>query len=315
MNPVRRTKTPIVLTPGTPRRVIVEESPQMGFPLSPNRTEALVRSALEEDQAFNDVTTIATVLSTRRARGSLVARTRQGGVIAGIPLAVSAFRVMDPKMTVRVDVPDGMPVRADSCVLFLSGHARAMLSAERTALNFLQRLSGIATLTRKYVDAVAGTGVKILDTRKTAPGWRVLEKYAVRAGGGFNHRMDLGESILIKDNHLVALDGNIAKAVARARKQSDGGKPLRIEVECENTEQVQAALDAGVDVIMLDNMTIRSTSASVKMAKGKAILEASGGVSLDNVRAIAETGVDWISLGAITHSAPALNLSLDFATA
>jgi nicotinate-nucleotide pyrophosphorylase (carboxylating) len=314
MTPARRAGSPVVLTPGTPRRAIVESSP-LGFPLTADQTEKLVRDALEEDQAFNDVTTIATVLSNRRARGALVARSKEGGVLAGMPLAVSAFRVMDSKMTVRVDVGDGMTVRDDTNVLFLSGHARAMLSAERTALNFLQRLSGIATHTRKYVDAVRGTGVKILDTRKTAPGWRVLEKYAVRAGGGFNHRMDLGESILIKDNHLVALDGDIAKAVDRARKQSDGADAMRIEVECDTTEQVQAAIDAGADIVMLDNMQLRSIAASVKLGKGRVILEASGGITLANVRAVAETGVDWISLGAITHSAPALNLSLDFAPA
>ncbi len=311
MKPAARSNSPLVLTPGTLRRVIVEASP-LGFPLTPDQTEALVRAALEEDQAFNDVTTIATVVSNRRARGALVSRSREGGVIAGLPLAVSAFRVMDQKMTVRVDVPDGMTVRADTKVLFLSGHARSMLSAERVALNFLQRLSGIATLTRKFVDAVDGTGAKILDTRKTAPGWRVLEKYAVRAGGGVNHRMDLGESVLIKDNHLVALEGDVTKAIERARKQSEG---LRIEIECESTEQVQAAVDAGADVVMLDNMAVRSMNASVKIAKGRAIIEASGGITLANVRAVAETGVDWISIGAITHSAPALNLSLDFAPA
>jgi nicotinate-nucleotide pyrophosphorylase (carboxylating) len=314
MSAARRSRSPLVLTPGTPRRAIVEASP-LGFPLTPDQTEALVRAALEEDEAFNDLTTIATVVSNRRARGMIMARAREVGVLAGMPLAVSAFRVMDSKMTVRIDVPDGMPVRNDKCVLFLSGHARSMLSAERVALNFLQRLSGIATLTHRFVNAVAGTGAKILDTRKTTPGWRVLEKYAVRAGGGFNHRLNLGESILIKDNHLVALDGNIAKAVDRARRQIDGDEGIRIEVECDTTEQVQAAIDAGADVVMLDNMQMRSMAASVKIAKGKAIIEASGGITLQNVRSVAEAGVDWISVGSITHSAPALDLALDFAPA
>jgi nicotinate-nucleotide pyrophosphorylase (carboxylating) len=307
MKQVRDNDSPLVLTPVTPRRTIVEANP-LGFPLTPDQTEALVLAALEEDHAFNDITTMATVLSNRRARGSVVARAR--GVLAGMPLAVSAFRVMDSKMTVRIDVPDGSPVRVETKVLFLSGHARSILSAERVALNFLQRLSGIATLTRRYVDAVEGTGAMIVDTRKTTPGWRALEKYAVRAGGGSNHRMHLAESVLIKDNHLVAVEGDVLKAVQRARKQNGG--EFRVEVECDSSDQVKAAVDAGADVVMLDNMPLRGISACVKLAKGKAIIEASGGVTLQNIRAIAECGVDWISVGALTHSAPALDLALDF---
>jgi nicotinate-nucleotide pyrophosphorylase (carboxylating) len=227
-----------------------------------------------------------------------------------MPLAVAAFRIMDSKMSIRVDAPDGMKVRGTMQVLFLSGHARSLLSAERVALNFLQRLSGVATITRRFVDAVAGTGAKIMDTRKTTPGWRVLEKYAVRAGGGHNHRMDLGDWVLIKDNHLVSVNGDVGKAVKRARAQESRG--IRVEVECDSAEQVQAAVDAGADVVMLDNMPVRAMAACVKLARGKAIVEASGGVTLRNVRAIAECGVDWISIGAITHSAPALDLGLDF---
>ena len=300
-------KRPLVLTPASSVQAIADSWPN-DFPLTPDETEAFARTALEEDQAFNDVTTIATVLSNRRARGSIVARSL--GVIAGAPLAIACFRTMDSKMSIRVDSADGVRVRAGSSVLFLSGHARSLLSAERVALNFLQRLSGIATLTRQFVEAVGKNGAKIMDTRKTAPGWRALEKYAVRAGGGHNHRMDLSESVLIKDNHLVALDGNVEKAVQRARKQ--GGSAVRVEVECESAEQVQAAVDAGADVVMLDNMPVKGIAACVKIAKGKAIVEASGGVTLLNVRAISETGVDWISVGAITHSAPALDLALDF---
>ncbi len=199
---------------------------------------------------------------------------------------------------------------AGDSVLYLSGHARAVLAAERVALNFMQRLSGIATLTARYVDAVEGTQAKILDTRKTTPGWRLLEKYAVRAGGGSNHRLNLSTAVMIKDNHLAAVDGDIAVAVRRARDLAPAG--TKVEVECDRAEQVRAALDAAADIIMLDNMTPDEMRACVGIVDGRAIVEASGGVSLDRVRAIAETGVDWISVGALTHSAPAMDLALDF---
>jgi nicotinate-nucleotide pyrophosphorylase (carboxylating) len=278
------------------------------FPLDAKQLAAVVKQALDEDGAFDDVTTIATVLSLRHARGAIVAR--QPGVVAGIPLAVEAFRQMDPKIVVRVDAGDGTPVRAGDWVLFLSGNARALLSAERVALNFMQRLSGIATLTARYVDAVAGTRAKILDTRKTTPGWRRLEKYAVRAGGGVNHRMDLATAVLIKDNHLAAVDGDVAVAVQRAREVAPRG--AKVEVECDSRAQVEAALAAGADVIMLDNMSLDEMRDCVALVNRRAILEASGGVRLDTVRAIAETGVDWISVGALTHSVTALDLALDF---
>ena len=279
------------------------------YPLSPAQTSLLVREALLEDEAFNDVTTLATVLSGRHARGHLVAR--QTGVIAGIPLAVETFRQIDPRITVRVDVPDGAAVTAGTPILFITGHARGVLSAERVALNFMQRLAGIASLTAKYVDAVRGTNAKILDTRKTTPGWRKLEKYAVRAGGGYNHRMDLATAVLIKDNHLAAVDGDVAFAVRRARELAPDG--ARVEVECDTREQVLAALDAQADVIMLDNMTLEQMRECAALCRGRATTEASGGVRLDTVRAIAETGVDWISVGALTHSAPALDIGLDAA--
>ncbi|HKN68813.1 MAG TPA: carboxylating nicotinate-nucleotide diphosphorylase [Gemmatimonadaceae bacterium] len=279
----------------------------MRFPLKQQALDALVREALDEDGAFNDLTTIATVVSERRARAALVAR--ESGVICGVALAVDAFRLLDPKVAIRIDAEDGMKVSAGSSVLFVNGNARALLSAERVALNFLQRLSGIASLTAQFVAAVEGTGAKILDTRKTTPGWRRLEKYAVVAGGGFNHRVDLSSAVLIKDNHLSALDGDIAMAVHRARELAPG---VKIEVECDNLEQVEHAIGAGADIIMLDNMPIEDMKVAVKFVRHRAILEASGGVTLTTVRAIAETGVDWISVGALTHSAPAMDLGLDF---
>jgi len=278
------------------------------FPLKPHATQELVRSALQEDAAFNDLTTIATVVSNRRSRATLVAR--QTGVVCGLPLALEAFRLLDAKATVRIEHEDGVRVKAGEPVLFVTGHARGLLSAERVALNYMQRLSGIATLTWRYVDAVRGTNAKILDTRKTTPGWRALEKYAVRAGGGTNHRMDLSTGVLIKDNHLAALDGDVAKAVERARAIAPAG--VKIEVECDRIEQVERAADAGADIILLDNMPLETMTACVKIVAGRAILEASGGVSLPTVRAIAETGVDWISVGALTHSAPSMDLALDF---
>ena len=278
------------------------------FPLNRRETTRLVRAALDEDGAFDDITTIATVVSDRRAHCRLVAR--KAGVIAGLPLAVEAFRQLNPRVTVRVDGEDGRAVTPGSVFVVLSGSARGLLSAERVALNFLQRLSGIATLTAKFVAAVHGTGAKILDTRKTTPGWRSLEKYAVRAGGGTNHRMDLSTAILIKDNHLRALDGDLELAIQRTRELAPRG--TKVEVECDRIAQVRAAVEAGADIVLLDNMKVDEIRRCVELVDGRAILEASGGVNLTNVRAIARTGVDWISVGALTHSAPSLDLALDF---
>lgn len=280
-----------------------------GFPLTPEEVTAVVRAALEEDQAFNDVSTLATVASTRNVVSAIVARTE--GVICGIPLALEAFRQLDTDLTIEVCACDGTRVEAGAEVLSLTGHARGMLSAERVALNYMQRLSGIATLTARFVEIVRGTNVKVLDTRKTTPGWRRLEKYAVRAGGGTNHRLDLQAGVLIKDNHLAALGGDIAAAVLRARGMAAPGVP--IQVECENLEQVRASLNAGADWILLDNMNTDQLRDAVALCQGKAVTEASGGVSLETVRNIAETGVDRISIGALTHSAPAMDLALDFA--
>jgi nicotinate-nucleotide pyrophosphorylase (carboxylating) len=289
---------------------LVPDGDPYRFPLRRAQLASVVRNALKEDHAFDDITTIATIASNRRARGMIVARS--AGVIAGTPLALEAFRMLDPKVVARVDVPDGGEVDAGTPVMFISGHARSLLSAERVALNFMQRLSGIATLTAKYVKKVNGTRARIFDTRKTTPGWRLLEKYAVRCAGGMNHRLDLSDAILIKDNHLAALDGNIGLAVKRVRKLAPEG--ARIEVECDRVEQVRQAIDAGADAVLLDNMTPDELRECVALAQGRAITEASGGIRLDTVRKVAETGVDWISIGALTHSAISLDIALDFET-
>ena len=297
-----------------PRTITPLSTPAIGgmgmlrFPFSHDELRVLVKSALDEDGAFNDLTTLATVVSDRRARGRLVAR--RAGVVSGVPLAVEAFCILDPKVTIRVDQEDGAHVARGESILYLTGHARALLAAERVALNFMQKLSGVASLTAKYVEEVRGTRARILDTRKTTPGWRLLEKYAVRCGGGTNHRLNLSSAVLIKDNHLAAVDGDVAVAVRRARDLAPAG--TKVEVECESLEQVKAALGANADIVMLDNMSPTQMGECVRMVNGRAITEASGGINLDTVRRIAETGVDWISVGALTHSAPALDLALDF---
>ncbi|HEX2722646.1 MAG TPA: carboxylating nicotinate-nucleotide diphosphorylase [Gemmatimonadaceae bacterium] len=278
------------------------------FPFARLMTTSMVRDALAEDAAENDITTIATIVSGRRARAAIVAR--EDGVIAGTALAREAFKQRDPRASVRPAVKDGQRVSARTPVLFVTAHSLGLLSAERVALNFMQRLSGIASLTHQFVDAVAGTKAKILDTRKTTPGWRKLEKYAVRAGGGLNHRADLASAVLIKDNHIAAIGGDVAMAITRAREVAPEG--TSIEVECDTLEQVRTAVDAGPDIIMLDNMDVGAMREAVGVVDGRAVTEASGGVTLETVRGIAETGVDWISVGAITHSVKALNLALDF---
>lgn len=279
-----------------------------GFPLHDGALIALVRAALEEDRAFDDVTTLATVVPGHRSRADLVAR--HDGVVAGLPLAVTAFRLLDPHVEIRVDAPDGTTVRKGQVLLHCSGSARGLLSAERVALNFAQRLSGGATLTAQYVRLVEGTGAKILDTRKTTPGWRHLEKYAVTCGGGTNHRATLADAVLIKDNHIAACGGDIAVAVKRARDFAPKG--MLVQVECDTLAQVKAALAAGAEALLLDNMPNHALRECVALAKGRAWTEASGGVTLETVRGIAETGVERISIGAITHSAPSLDLALDF---
>ncbi len=289
--------TPAVAAPGPLR-----------FPLSPEAMATLVRGALDEDQAHQDLTSIATIPKEARARARLVAR--GSGVLSGVALAIEAFRQLDAKVTVRVDAEDGARLEAGTSILYVSGHARGILGAERVALNFAQRLSGVASLTARYVDAVTGTGTRILDTRKTTPGWRHLEKYAVRCGGGTNHRMDLAAAILIKDNHLAALDGDVRAAIDRARALAPAG--ITVELECDTLAQVDAGLAAGADILLLDNMPLDLMREAVARVGGRAQTEASGGVRLETVRAIAETGVTFVSVGALTHSAPALDLALDF---
>jgi nicotinate-nucleotide pyrophosphorylase (carboxylating) len=277
------------------------------FPLTDAAIIALVQDALDEDDAARDVTSIATVLPGQKVRGALVSR--QEGVACGVPLALAAFRLLDSAVSIRVDAEDAHALDAGDKVLYISGQARGILSAERTALNFLQRLSGIATLTRQFVRAVQGTRARIVDTRKTTPGWRRLEKYAVRCGGGVNHRFSLADGVLIKDNHLAAVSGDVAVAVKRVRAHAPAGTP--VQVECDTPAQVRAAIDAGADSVLLDNMSLDGLRESVAIAQGRAVTEASGGITLATAPLVAATGVDRISIGALTHSAPALNLALD----
>ena len=278
------------------------------FPLTPEHRARIVHAALEEDAADADVTTNATIDPASGARAALVAR--RAGVVCGTSLAIEAFRQRDPTITIREDSHDARPIDRGDTILFLTGNARGILSAERVALNFIQRLSGIATLTAQYVHAVRGTNARILDTRKTTPGWRKLERYAVRCGGGMSHRNDLEQAVLIKDNHIAALGDDIGLAVHRARAIAPSG--TRVEVECDEVAQVGEAVRAGADIILLDNMGLQDMRDAVKLVAGRAVIEASGGVNLQTVCGIAETGVNWISVGALTHSAPALDLALDF---
>ncbi len=269
--------------------------------------ERIVRAALEEDLGqMGDLTSRAVVPPGMLARGVVVAR--KPGIVAGPAVAGMAFELLDPRLDVEILRPCGEPVEAGEAVLAVAGVARSILAAERTALNILGRLSGIATLTRRFVEAVEGTGAVIADTRKTTPGLRVLERAAVAAGGGSNHRFGLFDAVMIKDNHL-ALVGTVGEAVAHARAAV--GHTVRIEVEVETLEQLAAALEAGADIVLLDNMDLSTLARAVAMAQGRAVTEASGGITLENVRAVAETGVDVISVGALTHSAPSLDVSLE----
>ncbi len=280
----------------------------MTFPLEPEALARLVRAALEEDRAFDDVTTRATVPTDRRVRAQLVAR--HEGILAGGPLAVAAFHALDAALDIRVFLHDGATLVRGAVVLEVEGAARAILSAERVALNFVQRLSGVATFTARYAIAIRGTAAQLVDTRKTTPGWRDLEKYAVRCGGGANHRRDLADAVLIKDNHLAACDGEVGEAVRRARAAAPDG--MVVQVECDTLDQVRAAVDVGVDSVLLDNMSVETLRSAVTLCRGRCWTEASGGVTLETIRQIAEAGVDRISVGALTHSAPALDLALDF---
>jgi nicotinate-nucleotide pyrophosphorylase (carboxylating) len=270
--------------------------------------EPIVRHALEEDLGrAGDITSEFTVPAETRASARLVAR--KSGTIAGLIAAQAAFHLIDAAVAVEVQSPDGTTVQAGTTLAHISGSARALLSAERVALNFTGHLSGVATATRALVDAVAGTKARIVCTRKTTPGLRLLEKYAVRCGGGFNHRFGLDDAVLIKDNHLIAA-GGIAPAIARVR--AGLGHMAKVELEVDSLAQLEEALSLAVDTILLDNMPPATLRDAVAMTKGRATLEASGNVTLATVRAIAETGVDYISAGSITHSAPNLDLALDF---
>ena len=270
--------------------------------------EPAVRAALEEDLGrAGDITSQLTIAADTSATGRFVAR--KAGRIAGLICAQAAFALVDKAVTFDVVLPDGSDAAAGSVIATVRGPARAILTAERVALNFLGLLSGTATLTAAFVKAVEGTGTRIVCTRKTLPGLRALQKYAVRCGGGFNHRFGLDDAAMIKDNHIRAA-GGIAPAIARLR--AGLGHMVRIELEVDRLEQLQEALALGVDRILLDNMALEDLRRAVTLAKGRAVLEASGNVTLATVRAIAETGVDTISSGAITHSAPNLDMGLDF---
>jgi len=282
-----------------------------GVELSAAEIRQAVKLALAEDIGNGDATTLATVPETATAKALM--RAREPLVVAGLAFAEAAFTELSTAIKIERLAKDSQPVGKDETLLIISGPARSILSAERVALNFVQRLSGIATLTAQFVEAIKGTHAQILDTRKTTPGWRRFEKYAVACGGGHNHRFGLFDMVLIKDNHLAALHGEkpnaIAAAVERARKKFP---KLKIEVEADTLEQVEQAADAWADIILLDNMNPIQLRLAVQKVKGRMKTEASGGVNLANVRAIAATGVDFISVGALTHSARAVDIGLDF---
>jgi nicotinate-nucleotide pyrophosphorylase (carboxylating) len=270
--------------------------------------DPIVAHALEEDLGrAGDITSDLIIPATKKARVKLVAR--KAGTIAGLICAESTFRFVDPNLKFDVRLPDGSQAKAGAVIATVEGSARSILTGERVSLNFTGHLSGIATATRALMDAVKGTKARIVETRKTTPGLRVLEKYAVRCGGGFNHRFGLDDAVLIKDNHIAAA-GSIAKAVKAARAGT--AHMVKIEVEVDTLKQLVEALKIGVDTILLDNMPPETLRKAVAIAKGRAVLEASGNITLITVRSVAETGVDYISSGAITHSAPNLDVALDF---
>lgn len=276
--------------------------------LPPMLISRAVDAALAEDLGLaGDLTTDSTIPPDAMARGVIAAR--KPGVIAGLAVAEAAFRALDPAVRFEIVTPDGESIAAKGVVARAVGRARALLTGERVALNFMGRMSGIATLTRAYVDHIAGTRAHIIDTRKTTPGLRAFEKYAVRAGGGMNHRVGLFDAILIKDNHIIAA-GGIAAAITAARARA--GHMVKIEIEVDTLDQLDEVLRHEVDAVLLDNMTPDQLREAVRRVDGRAITEASGGVTLETVRAIAESGVDLISSGALTHSAPVLDLGLDF---
>ena len=268
-----------------------------------------IRSTLGEDLGRGgDVTSRVTIPEDARFTATMNAR--QEIVVAGLEIAAGFFRMLDTQARIERLVEDGQRVAPGTVLMRIEGNARAMLTAERSALNTLQHLSGIATLTRTYVDAIAGTGATVIDTRKTIPGLRALEKYAVRMGGAQNHRLRLDDGVLIKDNH-VAVCGGVAEAVRRAKAANTG---LQVQAEVDRVSQIEPALEAGVDRLLLDNMDLATLREAVALVAGRVPLEASGGVRLETIRGIAETGVDFISIGRITQSAPAVDIGLDYST-
>ncbi|NJN65805.1 MAG: carboxylating nicotinate-nucleotide diphosphorylase [Chloroflexaceae bacterium] len=272
--------------------------------------EDIVRRALREDIGHGDLTTLATIPADAQAKASLVSK--EAGVVAGLPVVTAVYQAVDPSLVVSPQVTEGETVEAGTILAHISGGARGILTGERVALNFLQRMSGIATLTARYVALVRDLPVRLLDTRKTTPGLRVLEKYAVVKGGGVNHRVGLYDAVMLKDNHLALLSAHgcdISEAVRRARAAV--GPLVNIEVEVESVEQARQAAADGADVILLDNMTGAAMREAVAAVGHRVVLEASGGITLETIRAVAETGVNYISVGALTHSARALDISLD----
>jgi nicotinate-nucleotide pyrophosphorylase (carboxylating) len=263
-----------------------------------------LRGALEEDLGPGDLTTSLLISEESVSKGVYIAK--GNFVLAGFPFAKEVFRMIDPSVEWNLFFPEGSEINNSDILAEISGKTRAILAGERTSLNILQRLSGIATVTRMYVDRVKGFKAKVVDTRKTTPCLRFMEKYAVRTGGGHNHRYGLFDGILIKDNHIKAV-GSIRETVKLARA---GHHLTKVEVEVENLDDLEEAIEAGADIVMLDNMPVNEIREAVKISKGRVLLEASGGVNLSNVRDIAETGVDLISVGALTHSAPAADISL-----
>jgi nicotinate-nucleotide pyrophosphorylase (carboxylating) len=276
--------------------------------LSPLAIDEAVQRALDEDLGrAGDITSISTIPEATKAHAILIAR--QAGVLSGLPLAVATFQKLSPDISIEAHFRDGAAVAAGVHVLTISGPARAVLAGERTALNFVGRLSGIATLTADYVRHTAGTKLRICCTRKTTPGLRALEKYAVRCGGGFNHRFGLDDAILIKDNH-IAVAGGVRPVLERARAHA--GHLVKIEIEVDTLAQLREVLDTGLaDVVLLDNMDIATLTEAVRLANGRVVLEASGGVTQTSIARIAATGVDYASSGALTHSAPNFDVALD----
>ena len=273
--------------------------------LDVERVRRVVRQALDEDVGSRDVTSEATVPDSARARAVLVAK--QELVVAGLDVAREVFRALDPAVSWEPEAREGERFYPGTVLAAVQGRARALLTAERVALNFLQRLSGVATVTRRFVDAVAGTGARIRDTRKTTPLLRFLEKYAVEVGGGFPHREGLDSGVLVKDNH-IRLSGSVRQATLRALAGADG---LQVEVEVESLDALEEAIVAGAQMVLVDNFSPEDVRAAVARARGRVPIESSGGIRLDNVRAYAEAGPDYIAVGALTHSAPAVDISME----